>query len=275
MKISNAILHFGEEPPLVEEGGSGAIFFSGCPMKCTYCQNMGFSQRGIGVEISEEELAFIMLKLQEAGAQNINLVTATHYIPQILKALETAALEGLKLPIVWNTSGYEDPNILKPLEGVVDIYLTDIRYTEDTVGKKYSKVPNYWSVTKEAIKEMFRQVGAFNGEKGVIVRILIFPNKITDHKKALLFIANELSKEVPVSIMRQYMPVFGAKKDPKINRGVTDEEFEEILSFAEILNLEGWYQLDETKIVPTKAVSEIFEFLKRKLISNQAYKKLL
>ena len=234
-------------------------------MKCVYCQNMGFSQRGIGVEIEEEELAFIMMELQKAGAENINLVTASHYLPQVLKAIDIAWKEGLEIPIVWNTSGYESLEALKALEGVVDVYLSDIRYVEDETGLKYSKVPDYWSVTKEALKEMYRQVGAFDGKKGLIVRILVFPNRITDHKKALDFIASELSNDVPVSIMRQYMPVFGAKRYEEISREVSDEEYEEVLNYAEELGLSGWFQLDEKMVVPTRGVPSIHEFLKSKL----------
>ncbi len=264
IKIANALLHFGEEPPLVKDGGSGVIFFSGCPMKCIYCQNMGFSQRGVGVEITEQELAFIMLELQKAGAENINLVTASHFIPQVLKSLEIAIMEGLSLPIVWNTSSYEKVEMLKLLEGVVDVYLADIRYVEDEVGLKYSKVPNYWTVAKEALKEMYKQVGVFDGKKGMIIRLLIFPSHITDHKKALDFIVSELSPDVPVSIMRQYMPVFGAKNDPLIGRMISNEEYEEVLDYAEQLGISGWIQLDEIQVVPTKSVESIYNLLKSK-----------
>lgn len=264
IKIANAMLHFGEEPPIVGDGGSGAVFFSNCPMKCIYCQNMGFSQRGFGFEITEQELAFIMLELQNAGAENINLITASHYIPQVLKSLEIAMMDGLSTPIVWNTSSYEKVEMLKLLDGIVDIYLADIRYVEDSTGMKYSKVPNYWTVAKKALKEMFRQVGAFDGEKGLIIRILVFPSKITDHKKAIDFVVKELSPDVPISIMRQYMPVFGAKQDPLINRKVTDEEYEEIINYAEKKGVNGWIQLEEKQVVPTKAVKSIYELLKTK-----------
>ncbi len=234
-------------------------------MKCVYCQNMGFSQMGIGVEITEEELAFIMMELQRAGAENINLVTASQYLPHVLKALEIASKEGLKIPVVWNTSSYENLDTLRALDGVVDVYLADIRYVEDEVGRKYSLVPNYWSVAKEALKEMLRQVGPFDGQRGLIIRILVFPNYITDHKKALDFISRELSGDVPVSIMRQYMPVFRAKEFPEMAREVTDEEYEEVLEHAEKLGLNGWFQLDERRVVPTKAVPAIHSLLVSKL----------
>ena len=268
IRIANALLHFGEEPPLVKDGGSGAIFFSGCPMKCIYCQNMGFSQKGLGFEVTEQELAFIMLELQKAGAENINLITASHYTPQVLKALEIALMEGLSIPIVWNTSSYEKVETLKFLDGVVDVYLADIRYVEDVVGLKYSKVPNYWTVAKKALKEMFKQVGAFDGERGIIVRILVLPSRVTDHKKALDFVANELSPDVPVSIMRQYMPVFDAKSDPLIGREVSEEEYEEVLSYAERLGIHGWMQLDVRQDVSTKAVESIHKLLKSKAIGS-------
>ncbi len=268
MFISNAILHFGEEPPLVGKGGSGTIFFTGCPMKCVYCQNMGFSQLGIGVEISIEELSFIMLELQRAGAENVNLVTATQYVPHVIEAYKMARRKGLEIPIVYNTSSYEKVETLKALDGIVDVYLADIRYTDDESGLKYSRVPDYWSVAKRALKEMFDQVGTFDGRKGLIVRILVFPSKITDHKKALDFVAFELSKDVPVSIMRQYMPVFGAKNDPKIGRPVSDEEYEEVLRYAEKLGLDGWYQTDERQRVETKSVASIWKLLREKISSK-------
>ena len=265
IKISNALLHFGEEPPIVGTGGSGTVFFSGCPMKCVYCQNFGFSQLTRGVELSEEDLATIMLDLQRAGAENINLVTASQYLPHVLRSLEIASRNGLHIPIVWNTSSYESVESLKMLNGVVDIYLADIRYVENETGMKYSRVPDYWSVAKEAIKEMYKQVGAFDGKKGLIIRILVFPNRITDHKRALNFIANELSRDVPVSIMRQYMPVFKAKEYPEIQRKVSNSEYEEVVEHAERLGLGGWIQTDEPQTVPTKSVKSIYELLKSKL----------
>ena len=265
LRISNAILHFGEEPPISGNGGSGTIFFSGCPMKCVYCQNFGFSQLMRGVNVSEEELAFIMLELQKAGAENVNLVTASQYLPHVLKSLEIASKDGLRIPIVWNTSSYESVESLRLLEGIVDVYLADIRYVEDEAGMKYSKVPNYWSIAKEALKEMFRQVGAFDGKRGMIVRILVFPNNITDHKRALEFVANELSKDVPVSIMRQYMPVFKSKEYPEISRKVTEDEYMKIVDHAEKLGLDGWIQTDESQVVPTRSVNSIYELLKGKL----------
>ncbi len=234
-------------------------------MKCVYCQNFGFSQLMRGVNISEDDLAFIMLELQKAGAENINLVTASQYLPHVLRSLEIASEGGLNIPIVWNTSSYESVESLRLLDGIVDIYLADIRYVEDEVGMKYSKVPNYWSVAKKALKEMFRQVGAFDGEKGMIIRILVFPNRITDHKRALDFVASELSKDVPVSIMRQYMPVFKAKEYPEISRKVSEKEYSEIVEYAEKLGLDGWIQTDEPQIVPTKPVSSIHNLLRERL----------
>ncbi len=265
IKISNALLHFGEEPPISGKGGSGIIFFSGCPMKCVYCQNFGFSQHMRGVNLSEEELATVMLELQKAGAENINLVTASQYLPHVLKSLDIAFKKGLSIPLVWNTSSYESVESLKLLDGLIDIYLADIRYVEDEVGMRYSKVPDYWSVAKKALKEMFHQVGAFNGTKGMIIRILVFPNRITNHKKALDFIAYELSKDVPVSIMRQYMPVFRAKEYPEISRRITEEEYNEIVEYAENLGLNGWIQTDEPQVVPTKSVKSIYDLLRSKL----------
>jgi len=264
--ISNAILHFGEEPPLVKNGGSGTVFFTGCPMKCIYCQNMGFSQMGMGVELSIEELAFVFNELEKAGAENLNLVTASHYVPHVLKALSHAVSNGFDLPVVYNTSSYESVETLRYLRGIVDVYLADLRYSDNESGLKYSRVPDYWDVAREALKEMYDQVGPFDGVKGLIVRVLVLPGRVTDHKKALDFIAYELSKNVPVSIMRQFIPVFGARDDEKLSRPLRDEEYEEILEHADELGLSGWYQLDIRQKVKTKPVESIKKMIDSKRV---------
>jgi len=250
-RLTNYLLHFGEEPPLVrdEDGeikGAGTVFFSGCPMKCIYCQNFGFSQLNFGRDVSTMELAEIFLELQERGAVNLDLVTPTPHLPFIVEALRMAIERGFRLPIVYNTSGYESVETLKLLDTIVDIYLVDIRYTDDETGLRYSKVPDYWTTTKRAIKEMYRQVGAFRENpfrRGVIVRILVFPEDIGGYEKAFDFIVNELSPTVPVSLMSQYFPVYKALNDPVIGRKLTHEEYERAVHTLERYGLiHGWIQ---------------------------------
>ncbi len=251
-KLSNIVLHKGEEPPLSGETGAGAVFFSGCQMKCIYCQNMGFSQKGIGIEITVEELANAFLKVQKAGAKTLDLVTPTPHIPWIIKALDLAKKEGFNLPVVYNTSSYEKVEIIKELDGYVDIYLADIRYTDDEMAKRYSKVKNYWKTAKEAIKAMYEQVGAFDEKKikGLIIRILVLPNNVSGHFEALEFIAS-LDKKIPISLMSQYIPHFGAKDDELIGRKITKKEYENALDYLIALDLDGWMQLDEKNRLTT------------------------
>ncbi|ABR30998.1 radical SAM protein [Thermosipho melanesiensis] len=255
IKVSNILLHKGEEPPISGKNGTGIVFFSGCPMKCIYCQNMGFSQKGIGKEISIEKLADAFLKLQERGAHTLDLVTPTQYVPQIIEALNLAKSKGFNIPVVYNTSSYENVETLKLLEGYVDIYLADIRYTNSMYGKIYSDVDNYWETAQESIKEMYRQVGAYNEEKrkGIIIRILVLPNNVSGHFKALRFIL-ELDPNIPVSLMSQYIPHFSAKNDPLIGRKITKTEYMEAVEYMEMLGLHGWIQLDEKEKLTTKAV---------------------
>ncbi|OOC42695.1 radical SAM protein [Thermosipho sp. 1074] len=254
IKIANILLHKGEEPPISGKNGAGIVFFSGCPMKCVYCQNMGFSQKGIGKEISIEKLSDAFLKLQESGAHTLDLVTATQYVPQIIEALNIAKSKGFKLPVVYNTSSYENVETLKMLEGYVDIYLADIRYTNSMYGKIYSKVDNYWEIAQVAIKEMYRQVGPFIKDKGLIIRILVLPNNVSGHFKALRFVL-ELDPRIPVSLMSQYIPHFGAKNDPLIGRKITKSEYTEAVEYMELLGLKGWIQTDEKEKLTTKAVN--------------------
>ncbi len=244
VKITNAVLHFGEEPPLVENGGAGAVFFSGCGMRCVYCQNFGFSQLNVGKEVNPEELGEIFLKLQRSGARTLDLVTPEPHLYSIIKALLCASEEGLNLPVVFNTSSYVNISTLEKLDGIIDIYLADIRYTDDKIGKKYSLVPDYWTVAKKALREMYRQVGPFDEErmKGLIVRHLILPNGMAGTDEALKFISEELSTSVPVSLMSQYFPVYKALKIPEMNRKVSDEEYTYVMEIVERYNLKGWYQ---------------------------------
>lgn len=256
-KLSSVVLHFGEEPPVSGETGAGTIFFTGCNMRCIYCQNMNFSQRGLGVEVDVEELVEIFLDLQNNGAKTLNLVTPTANIPFIIDALFVAKEKGFDLPIVYNTSSYEDVKTLKMLEGIVDIYLADLRYADNETAMKYSKVPDYFTVASKALIEMHRQVGSFREEKmkGLIVRHLVLPNDVARSERILDFVYFSLSPSVPISIMSQYNPVFDARFDPLIGRKVTKEEYERVIDYALKLGLSGWIQTEEKKRVTVKPVA--------------------
>lgn len=246
-RISSAHAHFGEETPLVGTGGSGTIFFSSCNLACVYCQNFEISQLRIGDEVEIKTLASMMLSLQNRGCHNINLVSPTIWVPQILKALVIAMEKGLKLPLVYNTGGYDSMETLKLLDGVIDIYMPDMKYSDSKLALKYSLVPNYWEVNKKAVKEMRRQVGDLvideNGiaQKGLLIRHLVLPEGIAGTKKVMKFIAS-LSKDSYVNIMDQYYPCNKAEKYPKINRRITPEEFEEAIKIAK---KEGLHRFDK------------------------------
>ncbi|MDN5337175.1 MAG: putative pyruvate formate lyase activating enzyme [Thermotogaceae bacterium] len=249
-RLINYLLHFGEEPPLVysekkEKRGAGTVFFSGCSMKCIYCQNFGFSQLNNGRNFEIEELAEAFLELQEKGALNLDLVTPTSHLPFILEALSIAIEKGLRIPIVYNTSSYEKVEILKLLDGIVDIYLADIRYTDNETGKRYSGVDDYWSIAKKAILEMYRQVGPFKEEpfkRGLIIRHLVLPNGVGGSEKAFEFISG-ISLSIPISLMSQYFPVYKALNDPVIGRKITKAEYETAIELMEKYHLSnGWIQ---------------------------------
>uniref|UniRef100_A0A7V3ZUI2 Radical SAM protein n=1 Tax=candidate division WOR-3 bacterium TaxID=2052148 RepID=A0A7V3ZUI2_UNCW3 len=234
--------HFGEEEELVGENGSGTIFFSGCNLHCVYCQNYEISQYGEGKEVSAEELAKMMLRLQRIGCHNINLVSPTHVVYQIVEALIIAKKEGLKIPIVYNSGGYDKVGILKILEGVIDIYMPDMKYSDNEYALKYSKAKNYWKINKMAVKEMHRQVGdlkVVNGiaYSGLLIRHLVLPNKIAGSFKILEFIAKEISKDSYVNIMAQYRPCYRANHYLELSRRITKEEYEEVIEYAKKLGL--------------------------------------
>ncbi|HNW40182.1 MAG TPA: radical SAM protein, partial [Candidatus Omnitrophota bacterium] len=248
-KIFSFMDHHGEEPPISGSRGSGTIFFSHCNMGCVYCQNYEFSQLGKGRIYTLEELAQIMLKLQNQGCHNINLVTPTHVLPQILKSLELAIAGGLKIPLVYNTSGYELAGVIKSLEGIVDIYLADSRYADKSNSERLSKAKDYVKNNREALKEMHRQVGVaeFSADglirRGLIIRHLVLPNQSSQTEKVMQFIAKELSEDVYISLMSQYLPYYLASGYPEINRRLKKEEYqqaEEILERFHLLN--GWIQ---------------------------------
>lgn len=246
VKVALYSTHNFEEPCISGKKGSGTVFFSNCNMNCVFCQNYEISQQGKGKEISIEELADIFIKQQEKDVENINLVTPTSYVPQILEAIKIARKNGLKLPIVYNTNGYEKVETLKMLEGYVDIYLPDFKYSDDDLGKRLSKVNNYFEIVTEALKEMYRQTGkaVFNGEgvmqKGMIIRHLVLPNHILNSRRVLKWI-NENMHDVYVSVMAQYFPTYKAKEIGDINRKLTKEEYEQIENYLYRLDLENGY----------------------------------
>ncbi len=230
MKISSATIYKGEEPPLVGNTGSGAIFFSFCNLKCVYCQNYNFSQKGTGHFVSVKELSEIMLELQSKNVANINLITATHFIPQIASSLILARRKGLRIPVVYNTSGYESVSVLKLLSGLIDIYLTDFRYGTNEWAMKYSAAPFYTEITKSALREMFLQTGNLKldgkgiAKKGTIVRLLVFPNGFKELELSLRFVKEAVGTDIYISLMSQYVPVYVAKNYPLINRKITKQE---------------------------------------------------
>ena len=249
IKLGLYSVHNFEEPCISGEKGSGTVFFSNCNFNCVYCQNYEISQQGKGKEITIEELAKIFLKQQEKDVENINLVTPTSYVPQIIEALKIAKSKGLKLPIVCNTNGYENIETLKMLEGYIDIYLPDLKYAEDDLGKKYSKIDNYFEIATKAIKEMEKQVGIAelneNGvmKKGMIVRHLVLPGHLENSKKVLKWMNENLNKEIYISVMAQYFPTYKAKTEEysEINRKLTTEEWEEIENCIDGLDFENGF----------------------------------
>ncbi len=247
--VSSASPHFGEEPPISGSKGSGAIFFANCSLRCVYCQNYPISQMGHGVERTPGELACQMLWLQEQGCHNINLVTPTHFMPQILRALAIARERGFDLPIVYNTSGYETVEALKILDGIVDIYLPDMRYSDNSAAGRYSVAPHYVEINRNALREMYRQVGDLtmdeNGiaRRGLIIRHLVLPNGIAGTEDIIRFIAGELSTGVYISLMNQYFPTYRALEHPELGRRLKREEYEDAFRSMERYGLEnGWVQ---------------------------------
>jgi putative pyruvate formate lyase activating enzyme len=245
--ISSFGSHHGEEPPISGLKGAGAIFFTNCNLRCVFCQNYQISQQGQGHPVTTSELADIMLSLQEQGCHNINLVSPTHFVPQILSALALAIPRGLKIPIVYNTNGYDALETLKLLDGIVDIYLPDIKYADDKYAKEYSGVNDYVKHNRLAIKEMYRQVGNLTtdksgiAQKGLLIRHLVLPNRLSGTFDCLDFIASEISKDAFISLMSQYHPSHKANKYPLINRRLKQSEYQEVIEYAEKLGLENCY----------------------------------
>ncbi len=237
IKIARYSLHFYEEPCISGENGSGTIFFSGCNLKCIFCQNYQISEYNKGKEISIEEFANICLKLQDKNANNINLVTPTMYIPLIKEGLLLAKEKGLNIPIIYNTSGYEEVNSIKELDGLIDIYLPDFKYMDDNLSIKFSLANNYSKVVKKAIKEMYKQVGnpVFeNGimKKGMIVRHLVLPNHKDDSKKIIKYLYDNYKDNIFISIMNQYTPLRKIDKYKELNKTLSEKEYDEIINYA-------------------------------------------
>jgi len=250
---ARAALHMWEEPCISGEVGSGTVFFSGCPLRCVYCQNYDLARAERGEYITTERLADIFVELQEKGAANINLVTPTHYTPQIIEAVQMSRAKGLHLPIVYNCSGYEKVETLRTLEGIVDMYLTDFKYMEVEPAKQYSKAPDYPKVAKLALEEMVRQCPKawFDEQgmmqKGVIVRHLLLPGHLKNAKSVVQYVYETYGDNVYISLMNQYTPLPQVKDFPEINRKVTEAEYEELVDYAIQLGVEnGFIQEGET-----------------------------
>ena len=230
--------HHGEEDPLRGAHGSGTIFFSWCNLRCVFCQNWEISQKGIGREVEPEELAGMMLALQDEGCHNVNLVTPSHVVAQILAAVAIAAARGLRLPLVYNTGGYDSPEALALLDGVIDIYMPDMKYGDSEAARRYSHVRNYWEVNRAAVKEMHRQVGDLRtdragvAQRGLLVRHLVLPDDVANTDKVLAFVAEEISRNTYVNIMAQYRPCYRAYDTPPLDRPVTRAEYEDALALA-------------------------------------------
>ena len=251
-KVARAALHFWEEPCISGEEGSGTVFFSGCNLRCVYCQNVEIAAGVRGKTITIERLAEIFLELQEQGANNINLVTPSHYYPQIKEAL-LLTRERLHIPIIANTSSYDSVDSLRDMEGLIDIYLADYKYVDNTLAAKYSHASNYPQVAAEALKEMFRQVGepVFDErgimQKGMIVRHLLLPGCKEDSKAVLRYLYETFGDSIFISIMNQYTPLSHVVDYPELNRWITEEEYDEVVDYAIELGIEnGFVQEGET-----------------------------
>ena len=247
IKIALASIHKFEEPCISGKYGSGTVFFSNCNLSCIYCQNYEISQLGKGKEISIEKLAEIFLSLQDKNVNNINLVTPTMYVYQLIEAIKLAKRSGLKIPIIYNTNGYENVETIRALKGYVDVYLPDLKYYSNNLDKKYSNVNNYFEIATRAIKEMYEQVGNaifdINGiiQKGVIIRHLVLPNHLQNSKHILKWIKENMPDDIYVSIMAQYFPTYKAKQEKDINRKLTQKEYKEIENYLYTLELQNGY----------------------------------
>ena len=250
--ISSAGPHFGEEPPLVGRHGSGTIFLTNCNLECVFCQNYDISQQGRGREVESDDLASAMLALQRMGCHNINFVTPTHYIPQILAGLHIAVKNGLRIPLVHNCGGYESIDALRLLDGVFDIYMPDIKYGDNDMGGKYSKAPNYFDAATAAVSEMHRQVGDLAtdpegiAERGLLIRHLVLPDNLAGTREVVEYIS-KLSRNSYVNIMDQYRPENRAFEYPELSRRISSKEFMDAVSLAEEAGLSRGFPHDRRK----------------------------
>lgn len=230
--------HHGEEDPLRGSAGSGTIFFSWCNLRCVFCQNWDISQRGVGREVEPREIADMMLALQAQGCHNINFVSPSHVVAQIIAAVADAAARGLRLPLVYNTGGYDSPEALALLEGIIDIYMPDMKYGDSALARRYSKVRNYVEVNRAAVKEMHRQVGDLvlddNGiaQRGLLVRHLVMPHSIAGTGEVLAFLASDVSRNTYLNLMDQYRPAYRVDEFPELDRPITREEYPGALAIA-------------------------------------------
>ncbi|GAB6105558.1 radical SAM protein [Blautia glucerasea] len=248
---ARAALHFWEEPCISGERGSGTVFFSGCPLRCVYCQNYQIAGTEVGMEISEERLKEIFLELQEKGAHNINLVTPTHYTPEIIRAIRKAKERGLRLPIVYNCSGYEKVETLKMLKGIVNVYLTDFKYMEREAAVRYSKAPDYPEIAQAALKEMMNQTGEAKFDEkgimqsGVIVRHLLLPGHVRNARAVVKYVYETYGDQLYLSLMNQYTPLPQVKKEfPELDRRVTEREYQRLISYALEIGVENAFIQD-------------------------------
>ena len=248
-KVASINLHYGEEPPISGEKGSGTIFFTNCNLSCVFCQNYPISQLGNGNPITTEQLADKMLGLQKKGANNINLVTPTHVYPMVAETIFIAKQKGLTIPILSNCGGYESKEVLELMEPFIDIYMPDMKYSSDEMAKKYSKINNYVENNRTAIKEMYRQKGTlkFNDNdlatKGILIRHLVLPNNISGSKETFEFVANEISQDTYMSVMAQYHTANISHTIDELNRKVTQQEYDKVLEDFDNAGLyNGWLQ---------------------------------
>ena len=256
LRAARAALHYWEEPCISGTAGSGTVFFSGCNLHCVYCQNRSISEGAAGKEITVGRLGEIFLELQGKGANNINLVTPGHFVPQIGAALREAMEKGLRLPVVYNTGSYEYVETLKQMEGLVDIYLPDFKYMDSALAGRYSRAEDYSEVAKAAIAEMVRQTGEpvfeegdENGllKRGTIVRHLVLPGCVADSKKVIKYLHETYGNRIYISMMNQFTPVAGLARFPELNRKVTKKEYEEVVDYAFSIGVEcGFIQEGET-----------------------------
>ncbi len=252
-------LHYREEPPISGTRGAGTIFFGGCQARCTYCQNFWLSQMGHGIRVGYEQLAEMMLSLQRKGAHNIDLVTPTHFVPQILKALVIAAEKGLRIPMVYNCAGYEHVHTLRLLDGVVDIYLPDAKYASNAEALRTSKMHHYVEYNRAALIEMYRQVGGLVVDergiavRGLIVRHLVMPGGHAGTREVLGWMAEHLGSDIGLSVMDQYFPAYKAHNDPVLSRRLKWEEYREALDIVEALPFENLFLQEDLATLDTSA----------------------